>query len=191
MGGMLATRFALMYPETTVKLVLENPIGLEDYRQAVPFQTVDEAYQKELKNSGTAIQNYFKTYFPAWKPEYEEWVRVPSAQISSPDFPQVAFASALTYDMIFQQPVCYEFDKIKVPALVVIGQEDRTVVGKALIKDKQQLAQMGQYPALGKRTAQAIPGAKLIELPGVGHIPHLQVPDKFNEVLLTFLAAKK
>ncbi|MFW6061792.1 MAG: alpha/beta fold hydrolase [Planctomycetota bacterium] len=28
MGGMLATRFALMYPETTTGLILENPIGL-------------------------------------------------------------------------------------------------------------------------------------------------------------------
>ncbi|WP_242510084.1 alpha/beta fold hydrolase [Hymenobacter persicinus] len=37
MGGMLAARFALLYPEATEKLVLENPIGLEDYRVGVPF----------------------------------------------------------------------------------------------------------------------------------------------------------
>jgi pimeloyl-ACP methyl ester carboxylesterase len=30
MGGMLATRFALMYPQRIEKLILENPIGLED-----------------------------------------------------------------------------------------------------------------------------------------------------------------
>src|SRR6187402_2665686 len=30
MGGMLATRFTLMYPENVEKLILENPIGLED-----------------------------------------------------------------------------------------------------------------------------------------------------------------
>lgn len=187
MGGMLATRFALMYPEMALKLVLENPIGLEDYRQGVPFQTLDEAYQKELKNSETAIRNYFKTYFPAWKPEYEEWVRVPAAQISSPDFPVVALASAQTYDMIYQQPVSYEFQNLKVPTLLIIGQEDRTVVGKALVKDPQKLAQMGQYPQLGKKTAQAIQNASLVELAGVGHIPHLQTPEKFHEALLKFL----
>ncbi|MEO7523161.1 MAG: alpha/beta fold hydrolase, partial [Ferruginibacter sp.] len=32
MGGMLAARFALMYPSHTEKLILENPIGLEDYK---------------------------------------------------------------------------------------------------------------------------------------------------------------
>jgi pimeloyl-ACP methyl ester carboxylesterase len=36
MGGMLASRFALLYPERTAQLVLENPIGLEDYRRFVP-----------------------------------------------------------------------------------------------------------------------------------------------------------
>src|ERR1700759_3355802 len=30
MGGMLATRFALMFPERVSKLILEDPIGLED-----------------------------------------------------------------------------------------------------------------------------------------------------------------
>lgn len=32
MGGMLATRFALMFPEATERLVLVCPLGLEDYR---------------------------------------------------------------------------------------------------------------------------------------------------------------
>ena len=31
MGGMLGVRFTLLFPETVEKLVLENPVGLEDY----------------------------------------------------------------------------------------------------------------------------------------------------------------
>lgn len=31
-GGMLATRYALMYPKQTEKLVMVNPIGLEDWK---------------------------------------------------------------------------------------------------------------------------------------------------------------
>ena len=37
MGGMLATRFALMYPATVDKLIYEDPIGLEDYKTFVPY----------------------------------------------------------------------------------------------------------------------------------------------------------
>ena len=58
MGGMLATRFALMYPETATRLVLENPIGLEDYRRFVPYVSVDEQYRNELNATPENIRNY-------------------------------------------------------------------------------------------------------------------------------------
>ncbi|RYY19200.1 MAG: alpha/beta hydrolase, partial [Chitinophagaceae bacterium] len=45
MGGMLATRFALMYPEMTDKLILENPLGLEDWKLYMPYTSVDYLYQ--------------------------------------------------------------------------------------------------------------------------------------------------
>jgi pimeloyl-ACP methyl ester carboxylesterase len=99
----------------------------------------------------------------------------------------VARANALTFDMIYQQPVSYEFGRIAVPTLLIIGQADRTVVGKALIKDPKTLARMGQYPALGRRTAAQIKGARLVEIPGVGHIPHLETPAQFYKALLAFL----
>ena len=44
MGGMLATRFALTYPETAQRLALVCPLGLEDYRAGVPYRTVDGWY---------------------------------------------------------------------------------------------------------------------------------------------------
>lgn len=58
MGGMLATRFALMYPETTWKLILENPIGLEDWKLKVPYQSVNDWYKRELGQSYDKIKNY-------------------------------------------------------------------------------------------------------------------------------------
>ncbi len=48
MGGMLAVRFARTYPRMTTHLVLENPIGLEDYRFKVPPRTTKEIYESEL-----------------------------------------------------------------------------------------------------------------------------------------------
>lgn len=89
--------------------------------------------------------------------------------------------------MIYQQPVSYEFSQIAVPTLLIIGQDDRTEVGKGLIKDPKIMAQMGQYPALGRRTAAQINGAKLVEITNVGHIPHLEAPAQFYKALLGFL----
>jgi pimeloyl-ACP methyl ester carboxylesterase len=188
MGGMLATRFALMYPEATEKLVLENPIGLEDYRVGVPFQTVDQAEAAERKSTEASIRKYHATYYPGGYPAaHDQWLLPLAAQTKSPDFSKVARANALTFDMIYQQPVSYEFSRIAVPTLLIIGQQDRTVVGKGLIKDPKTLAQMGQYPVLGRRTAAQIKGAKLVELNNVGHIPHLEATAQFHKALLGFL----
>jgi len=95
-------------------------------------------------------------------------------------------SSALTYQMIYDQPVCHEFPNIRAKTLLVIGQADRTVVGKARVK-KDQLASVGQYPELGRKTARLISGAALVELPEVGHIPHLEAAERFHRELLAFL----
>jgi len=46
---------------------------------------------------------------------------------------------------------------------------------------------MGLYNELGKKTQQAIPNAELVEIPNIGHLPHIESFDKFIEPLLTFL----
>jgi pimeloyl-ACP methyl ester carboxylesterase len=186
MGGMLATRFALMFPETATGLVLENPIGLEDYRTFVPYVSVDEQYRSELKATSEGIRNYHKSYFVKWLPEFGEFAEVAVRQRLSGEYPRLAMSSALTYEMIYEQPVCHEFPGIKARTLLVIGQSDRTVVGKARVK-KELLPRVGQYPELGRATARLIPGAKLVEIANVGHIPHMEMKDRFHEALLNFL----
>ena len=44
----------------------------------------------------------------------------------------VAWNSALLYDMIYTQPVFYEFEEIKVPVLLMVGDKDTTALGKNL-----------------------------------------------------------
>jgi len=189
MGGMLATRFALMYPETATRLVLENPIGLEDYRPLVPYLSLEELYQSELKTSEEGIRKYHQSYYVKWKPEFDEYVSIAARWRESGEYPRLAMSSALTYQMIYTQPVCYEFPQLKAKALLVIGQEDRTVVGKARVK-KELLPLAGQYPELGRKTARLIPHATLVELPEVGHIPHLEAREAFHRALLDFLRSE-
>lgn len=179
MGGMLATRFALMFPERMDKLLLENPIGLEDYKTFIPVSTVEEQYQRELKNTAESIRQYYKSsYFTVWKPEYESLVDVAAGVIFSADFPRYAKVSALTYNMIYEQPVFDEFQNLKVPTILFIGKEDKTVVGKALLTEDQQVIH-GQYRFLGKNTALKIPGSKIVEFDACGHIPHIEITTEF------------
>ncbi len=186
MGGMLATRFALMYPSMTTRLVLENPIGLEDWRVKVPYVPIESAYESILGYTEQSIRNYHKTYYVKWKNEYDEYVQVHYRWTLSGEYPRLAWASALTFEMIYTQPVLYEFPYVNVPTLVVIGQEDRTTLGRGRVT-REVLATLGQYPELGKKAAAAIPNATLVEMKNVGHIPHLEVPQRFHRELLAFL----
>ncbi|MEP6727207.1 MAG: alpha/beta hydrolase [Bacteroidota bacterium] len=186
MGGMLAIRFAIMYPQLTEKLVLENPIGLEDYKTFVPYQSLEQLYKKEKSANYESYKKYQQTYYPVWKPEYDQYVAAQAESLADPAFDNIAHVNAVTYQMIYEQPVVYELNRIAVPVLLIIGQADRTVVGKDLLTEGQK-SQYGQYSQLGKMAAATIKNAKLIELEGMGHISHVQDLDKFAAALFTFL----
>lgn len=188
MGGMVATRFALMYPDMVEKLVLENPIGLEDWKLVAPYVPIDKQYQTELKtNFDTAKQYQLKNYYDGkWRPEYDEWVYLLTGWVGHEDYPIVAWNNALTSDMVFTQPVVYEFGNIRAKTLLIIGTRDRTAIGKQNVPKEVQ-ASMGQYQILGKTTQQKIPNSELVELDGVGHLPHIEAFDRFIGPLVAFL----
>jgi pimeloyl-ACP methyl ester carboxylesterase len=175
MGGMLAARFAASYPAMTEKVVLNNPIGVSDTRWQQPWRstqeawkallnrTPDEAWQASLAN----IQRYFPN---AWKPEYEKYVRILYAPTLSSEWPRFAMVRATVQQMPYLDPVVHDWEHIKSPALVLGGEQDGP-----------------DFPARAKHIADTIPGGKLVLIPNVGHVPHIQVPDVFNRELLRFL----
>jgi pimeloyl-ACP methyl ester carboxylesterase len=189
-GGMLATRFALMYPEAVEKLVLVNPIGLEDWKAlGVPYRTVDQWYERELKLSAEGVKQYEKSvyYEGQWKPEYDRWVNMLVGLNRGPGHKLVAWNSALIYDMIFTQPVVYEFPLLKVPTILMLGTADTTAIGSDIAPPEVK-AKVGHYNVLGKKVIKTIPKGRLVEFPGVGHAPQIQEPAKFHKVLLEELA---
>lgn len=188
MGGMVATRFALMFPDMTEQLVLVNPIGLEDYKTLTPYQPIDAAYQTELKNTVESYRSYEqKSYYDnKWKPEYDRWLNLLAGWTLHKDYPIVAWNAALTSEMVYTQPVVYEFKNIKSPTLLIIGTRDRTAIGKERA-NKEMQAKMGLYNELGRKTQQEIPNSQLVELENVGHLPHIEAFDRFIEPLLRFL----
>lgn len=185
MGGMVGARYALMYPRGVEKLVLVDPIGLEDWKaRGVPWRSVDAWYASELKTSYASIKAYqLKSYYDNhWKPEYDRWALMQAGMYEGEGREASAWAGALTYDMIYTQPVVHEFPDIRVPVVLIIGQRDRTVVGRDATPP-DVAATLGNYPVLGREAASRIPGAKLIPLEGLGHSPMLEAPDRFYRAL--------
>jgi pimeloyl-ACP methyl ester carboxylesterase len=190
-GGMIAMRYALMYPQQTEQLVLVNPIGLEDWKaKGVPSISIDDWYARELKTTADSIRRYEQsTYYAGhWSPAYEPWVQMLAGLFRGPGKEVVAWNAALLDDMIYSQPVVYEFGAIKVPTLLLIGDKDTTAIGRDFAPPEIRPT-LGRYPELGKLAAQRIPGARLVEFPDLGHAPQIQDPAAFHRALLEGLAA--
>ncbi|MFS0850283.1 alpha/beta fold hydrolase [Novosphingobium panipatense] len=189
MGGMLAMRYALQYPEAVSQLVLVNPIGLEDWRaKGVPNATVDALYEGERKTTRASIKAYQQaTYYAGeWRAEYDRWVDMLASMYLGPDGDVVAWHQALTADMVFNQPVVHELERVAVPTVLMIGEKDNTAIGKNRA-DKALALQLGNYPVLARDAARRIPDARLIVYPQYGHSPQIQAPDAFHKDLLDAL----
>ncbi len=188
-GGMLAIRYALMYPDATDRLVLVDPIGLEDWKaKGVPSISVDDWYARELKTSADGIKRYEQaTYYAGqWRAEYDRWVQMLAGLNAGPGQEAVAWDSALLYDMIYTQPVVYELGALKPDTLLMIGDKDTTAIGKDLAPPDIQ-ATLGNYPVLAKQAAAAIPHATLVQFPDLGHAPQISDPARFHAALLGWL----
>ena len=188
-GGMLATRFALMYPDVVEQVVLVNPIGLEDWKAlGVPSRSVDQWNERELKLTADSVRSYEKAtyYVGQWKPDYERWVTMLAGLNAGPGHRLVAWNSALIYDMIFTQPVIYEMPLLKMPAVLMVGTADTTAIGSDVAPPEVK-ARLGRYDVLGKEVAARIPNARLIEFAGLGHAPQIQEPARFHEALIDAL----
>ncbi|WP_369987208.1 alpha/beta fold hydrolase [Pseudomonas xanthosomatis] len=188
-GGMLATRYALMYPQQVERLAMVNPIGLEDWKAlGVPYRTVDQWYARELKLDAEGVRNYERnTYYAGrWKPEYERWVQMLVGLNKGPGHEAVAWNSALIYDMIFTQPVVHEFKDLKMPTLLLVGDQDSTAIGSDIAPPEVK-ATLGKYKVLGPQVAKLIPQGELVTFEGLGHAPQIEEPAKFHQALVGWL----
>ena len=189
MGGMLGVHFARMYPQRVSALVLENPLGLEDYTLHIPPQATDNLVKLEMAQTPASYRNFVRSYFPVWQPEFERFVEQFARVQLSAEYPRFAKVSALTYQMIYDAPITAELPRLSMPTLLAIGQLDRTVFGRRFAPP-EVVAPLGNFAQLGKTAQALIPGSKLVAFEGVGHVPHLEVPERFHAALLQFLQAQ-
>ena len=102
----------------------------------------------------------------------------------SPNYPRWARAAALTFQMIYQQPVRYEYHLIVPRTLLIVGAKDH-VVPLGQYAKPEDAARLGDFVQLSAEAAHDIPRCERVVVPECGHIPHLETPDQF----LPFLAS--
>jgi 3-oxoadipate enol-lactonase len=73
--------------------------------------------------------------------------------------------------MTMYQPVT-DVSTIKVPVQIIVGADDKLTP-----------------PAISRKMAAAITGARLLEIPEAGHLSNIEAPDTFNACVKEFLAS--
>ncbi len=163
MGGMLASRFAMLFPTMTAHLVLVNQIGMTDARPGRVPHYLDDAYRAD-SNGALANRTYEQVrqsitrYFVTWKPEYEKYVRIHWGWTQSPDWAWFSKVRGALAQMLSAETVVYDWQHIKAKTLVIGGARDTPA-----------------YPEQAKHVAESIPGAQLELIENVGHVPQFEV----------------
>ena len=181
MGGMLATRFATQFPKAVERVVVYNPIGLADGRFSRPMTPIDEAYAQTLKTDYQSIRAGLGRYVAhdpsRWNDEFERYTRIRYSWTLSADWPRLAMVQSLISQMLYGDPVVYDWPHIQVPTLAFGGAEDMLLGPAKNFQDRMAVL------------AKTIPNGNghLHLIPGLGHVPHLEAPDQVLPPLLDFL----
>jgi pimeloyl-ACP methyl ester carboxylesterase len=181
MGGMLAARLASQYPDVVERLVLYNPIGLIDTRFERRADSVDDSYHRTVAATFQTVKASLMRYVAhnpaAWNAEFESYARIRYAWTLGADWPRLAMVQTILQQTLFLDPVTSDWAHIKAPTLAFGGADDMLPGSAKLFQDRM------------KFVADTIPdrNGRVLLIAGLGHVPHLEAPEKTYPPLIAFL----
>ncbi|MEY4092941.1 MAG: hypothetical protein RLZZ53_140 [Acidobacteriota bacterium] len=182
-GGMLAARFASLYPAVAERVIIYNPIGLTDTRHGRAPGNVDEQYKNALNATYASVKQGLMRYVAhnpaAWNDEFEKYARIRYSWTLGADWPRLAMVQTLSSNVIGSDPVVYDWANIKSPTLAFGGAEDVLPGSVKLFQDRMKVL------------ADTVPNGngKLHLIAGLGHVPHLEDAAKTIPPMVAFLKA--
>jgi pimeloyl-ACP methyl ester carboxylesterase len=190
LGGMIAERLAIAQPQMVDQMILVDPLGLADrLAQGVPYITVDKAAELERRKTPASMRAYQQTsyYHGVWRRDYERWVDMMAGLYAGPGRDAVIDAQARTTEMIETQPVFYEFGRVTVPTILMVGTLDHNVFGRSWAPP-EIANQLPEASTLGDKAAARMRNARFVPLPGLGHVPQVEDPARFQVALIQALS---
>lgn len=188
MGGMLATRFARSYPARVERMVLAGPIGLEDYRLYVPPVPSERLIEQESKVTPESYRRWLIAAYEVTLPAsaLDPYVEARTRISGSAEYLRWLVAYVNSYQMIWREPVAAEIPLLTQPVLFLIGENDHVAVGRDFALEALR-GKMGHNVELARDLVTKMPQGQVEMFEGVGHLIHLEAPEKFNDAVLRFL----
>ena len=124
MGGMVMSRFAMLYPDSVSHVAMVNQIGLTDQRQSRTWR--DPLASDPAVPTYQSVLRGHRVYYPTvWPPAHLEYVRRQYGQTMSGDYPRYARVRAMVTAILYNDPVVYDWQHIETKTLVIGGEDDR------------------------------------------------------------------
>lgn len=174
-GGAVALNFALRYPELVRTMVLVEP--------AVSSVLADTPENKEVTKEGQAIRAKMKEAFDSGDAErivrtYADHVAPGELEKATTEVREMLIANTPAFQLDFTAPrlvlTCDDARRVSAPVLVLSG--DRSPLG---------------LQRVAEATANCIPKARLIKIPGATHWVQHDHAQEFNTAVLAFLASRR
>jgi pimeloyl-ACP methyl ester carboxylesterase len=189
LGGMLGIRIARAYPDRVAHLLLAAPIGLEDYRLYVPPTPTEKILENEDRLTADEYRKQLETNY-SMKLSPEEVTPFIDARFNikgSSEYRRWLRTFVNTGQMIYREPVVHEIPLIAQPTLFIMGADDHNAPGKMSAPEALR-PKMGHNADLAKALAAQMPDARAEILANAGHLVFLDSPEKFDALMLDFLA---
>jgi len=189
LGGMVAVRIARAFPDRVNHLLLAAPIGLEDYRMYVPPTPTEKIIENEDRLTAEGYRKQLETnYSPKIPPEaITPFIDARFNIKGSAEYPRWLRAFVSSGQMIYREPVVHEIPLVTVPTLFIMGADDHNAPGKPNAPEALR-PKMGQNADLAKALAAKMARGSAEVIENAGHLVFLDAPDKFNALMLPFLA---
>lgn len=177
MGGATAINFALKYPEMAAALVVVGS-GLEGMEisttpeETALFEQVEAAGEAGDFATANELEVHIWVDGPRRSPEAVN----PAVRARVREMNMQTFTRHDEYEQAQPQELepaaSTRLGEIQAPTLVIIGDQD--VSGIQTIAD---------------RLAAEISGARKVVMPNTAHVPNMEQPETFNQIVLDFLAS--
>jgi pimeloyl-ACP methyl ester carboxylesterase len=190
LGGMLGVRIARAYPDRVAHLVLAAPIGLEDYRFYVPPTPSEKILESEDRLSAEGYRKQLETNYSLKLPpdQVTPFIDARFNIKGSADYPRWLRAFVSSGQMIYREPVVHEIPEITEPTLFIMGADDHNAPGWPNAPEALR-PKMGHNAELAQALAAKMSDARAEVIANAGHLVFLDAPQKFNELMLGFLAS--
>jgi pimeloyl-ACP methyl ester carboxylesterase len=169
-------------------MVLAGPIGLEDYRLYVPPVPSERLIEQESKVTPESYRRWLIAAYEVTLPAsaLDPYVEARTRISGSAEYLRWLVAYVNSYQMIWREPVAAEIPLLTQPVLFLIGENDHVAVGRDFALEALR-GKMGHNVELARDLVTKMPQGQVEMFEGVGHLIHLEAPEKFNDAVLRFL----